>query len=464
MHYAPRLNQPYTPEDMETILGDALRVLEQLGIACGSRAVIDRMTATPGVRYDSGRLKFDPAVVREHVEKVRRRNAAEPNPEPEFQLLSAWCCLNYADPETGEVRPATTDEAARMTRLADAMGAATWSVPVVPGAVPPQLATVTAEYVALANSRKLGGFMPVMDSREIELLIEMNLAVGRTFHLVEQVSISPLRFNDHGLESALAFLGRTDCRVQLTGAIPTLGSTVPLSVRSALAETVAESLALSLAGLRLGFGAGGFGAELKPFDFQYATIGFGPAEESLLWAVSRQMAAFLNGRHGWFGSFHSMARWPDGQASSERAAGVLTQAFLGARRFRGAGQLAVDEIYSPQQAVIDLDILDHVARIVRGLDPLAIAGDVVEELAAGVAEGSFLGERATVKGYRQLLLRPKLFHHYNTGHWRNLGCPALLAESWQRAKELIDGNEFHLPEAASRDLDRIYRRATKLLA
>jgi len=462
VHYHPQLNRPYTNEDLEGILTDALRVLRELGIACEHRETIDRVTAQPGMTFDDGRLRFDPDTMRSHVDEVRRRNSATPDSEPEFEALTSWCCLNYADPETGQVRPPTTEDAAQMTRLMDARGCSYWSIPLVPMDVPPQHATLTGEYIAMKHSRGLGGFMAVLDPEEIELLIEMNQAVGRTYLLDEQVGISPLRFNDHGLEAALKFAGRDDVKVILVGAMPSVGSTTPLPVRSALVQSAAEGLGLSLTSMRLGMGEGGFGAALHPFDFQYTTMPFGSAEAALYYAVSLQMAGFLNGRTSRFGAFRSIARMPDPQAAAERTANALWQAMLGIRRFAAIGQLALDEVFSPQQVIIDDDILSHVARIVRGMDPLA-GSDPVEEIAAGLAAGSFLGERATVKGYRQFMHFPKLFHHYNVGHWKELGSPTILDEAWQRARELIRSNEFELPADQARDLDRIYRKALKTI-
>lgn len=465
MHYRPQLNLPYSNDDLEGILADALRVLARLGIACEDRGTVDRVTAAPGVTRDAGRLKFDPDVLREHVADVRQRNAALTDNEPDFEALPAWCCLNYADPETGEVRPPTTEDTVQMTRLMDARGCGDWSVPLVPADVDPRHATLTGEYVAMKHSRRLGGFMPAMDPVEIELLIEMNQAVGRTYHLVEQVSISPLRFNDLGLASALRFAGRDDVQVTLTGAIPSVGSTTPFPVRSALVETVAEGLALSLTTARLGLGQGGFGAGLQAFDFQYTTMPFGSPESMLYSAVSMQMSAFLNGRPSRFGGFRSMARRPDAQAAAERAASVLWGALLGARRFRGCGQLALDEVFSPQQAIIDDDILAHVARLIRGLDPLASGGgDPVDQIAEGLQMGTYLGQEATVRGYREFCHFPTLFHHWSVDQWRTRGEPAILAEAWDRAREQIAACEFHLPADQERALEQVYRRALREVA
>jgi trimethylamine:corrinoid methyltransferase-like protein len=279
---------------------------------------------------------------------------------------------------------------------------------------------------------------------------------------VEQIAVSPLRFNDHGLEAALHFAGRQDIRVLLTGSMACVGSTAPLPIRSALVQLAAEGTALSIAGERLGFGAGGIGGELFPFEFQHALLVFAGPEDMLYWSLVKHMMEFLNGRGpGRWGSFHSMARQPDAQAAAERTALALWQAMHGVRRFRGSGQLAIDHVFSPQQAIIDDEILAVVAHVVRGLDPLAGAADAVAEIAEGLEGGTFIDRDATAKGFRAVSFFPKLFHRYNVGRWHGLGEPTVLAEAWEKAQEQIRSCDFRLERDRQRKVDRIYEKAKK---
>jgi len=461
--YRPQLTRPYTDDQLEGMLTDALRVLETIGVECNEPGAVERVTAEAGVTHDGGRLKFDPDAMRAHIAEVRERIAATEDVEPPFEALTAWCCLNYADPETHEVRPPTTEDAIRMTRLMDARGCSNWSIPLVPADVNPRHRTLACEYIALANSRGLGGFTPATDKREIEYLIDMYQAAGRTFLLDEQIGISPLRFNDEGLAAALHFAWRDDVNVILVGPIPSVGSTTPFSIRSAVVQSVAESLALSLTTVRLGLGEGGFSAGLQSFDFQYLTMPYGSAEATLYTALTARMTEHLTGRTPRTGGFRSMARMPDAQAAAERTAYVLWQALLGCRRFRGVGQLAIDEIFSPEQVIIDDAILAHVERIVRGLDPMASGGDVVDEIAAGLAAGGFIAEEATVANFRDQMLFPDLFCHYNVGHWRSIGAPTVCADAWARARQQLATWDFQLPTDRRKELDRIYNEAIRTI-
>jgi len=460
--FHPRLTSPYSPQDLEAMRGDTLAVLEKVGIACSEPETVERVTSKPGVRWENGRFFFAADAAAEHISRVRQTILSSPEQEPAFALLAPWCCLNYLDPETGHLRPATTQDAITATRMMDGRGYTFWPIPLVPRDVPPQHATLTAEYIALTHSRGLGGFMSVSTTEEIEFLIEMNQAVGRTYLLDEQIGISPLRLDDHGLARALHFQGRKDVRVILVGAMPAFGSTTPLSVRAAVVQVAAESVALSIVSERLGFGAGGFGGEIFPFDFQYAGIVFGGPEDMLLMSATHQFVEFLNGRPKRTGAFHSMAKAPDAQAAAERTAGALWQALLGVRRFHGAGQLAVDEVFSPQQAVIDEEILRFVERVVKGIEPMEDV-DVTAEIASGISAGTYLDQERTAAGFRQFSFWPVLFRRQSVGRWRMEGEARILDRAWEIAKEEIAKSDWRLSDARAKDLEKVYRRALEAI-
>ena len=191
MNYKPGLNKPYTDQDMQGILDDTLRVLKEIGIECNESQTIERVTAEPGVSWDAGRLYFDIDTMNKYIDLLRKENLGKgPFEEPAFEATPAWCCLNYADPDTGEVRSPTTEDAIQMTRLMDGFGGHDWAIPLVPRDINPRHVSLLCEYIALSNSRSLGGSTAVMDITEIEFMIEMHQSVGRTYLLDEQVGIS----------------------------------------------------------------------------------------------------------------------------------------------------------------------------------------------------------------------------------------------------------------------------------
>ena len=145
-------------------------------------------------------------------------------------------------------------------------------------------------------------------------------------------------------------------------------------------------------------------------------------------------------------------RWPSArrQAACERTASVLWQAMFGVRHFGAVGQLSVDEVFSPQQAVLDRAILGYVERVIKGLD-LQSPTDALALIREGVEAKSYIGAEDTVSRYRGFYDFPDLFRHWNLGRWRAEGEPDLLREAWDRAQAEIATSTFRLSEEQQRE-------------
>jgi trimethylamine:corrinoid methyltransferase-like protein len=454
----PSVAPPLSDADLASLLDGALLVLAEIGVECTDETIASRIVASPGISHASGRLRFAPDAVRSHLDA--RRAASAPEDDRRLSMSGCWAGLNYCDPETLHVRPSTSDEAAQMARLWDARGLS-GVVPLQPGDVPPALVTLAAERIALTRSRYLGGALTVTDPEEVRFLRDMNLAAERRYQLREQVAISPLRLNCAGVRTALQFQGDPDLDVGLAGAIPIAGATCPLDPRAALVQATAEALAFDLISLALGFG-GGLGLRVEPFDFRYSGIVFGSPEWCLYRATVLRMTEYLTGQTVRGGLFRSTAKAPDEHAACERTATVLWQALLGVRHFGAVGQLAVDEVFSPQQAVIDREILAYVQRVIDGLD-LSADPDPVALIREGVATGSFIGTDDTASRFRDLYWFPDLFRHWSVNRWRAEGAPSILSEAWARAKEEIATSTHTLRREQEREIDALYARAQEYL-
>jgi trimethylamine:corrinoid methyltransferase-like protein len=457
--WSPSIAPPLNASETEEIYHQALEVLEKIGIECDHEETTQRLIDEVGASYSNGRIHFPAASVDAHVNARRAQLQATGGDEPAFSMTGCWCCLNYCDPETLDVRPATSDEVALMARFWDAREIS-GAVPVLPGDVPPELATLAAEHIGLTHSRGLGGKLTVMDPEEVRFLVDMNLAAGRTYNLVEQVSISPLKFNAKGLDALAGFLDTPDVRVKLGGSIPMAGATCPLDPRGAAVQAVAERLSLDFLCTVLGVDGPGIKIRIEPFDFQYSTIVFGSPEWCLYAGVALSVNAYLLGGPDRNGMFRSVAKQPDAQAACERTASVLFQAAMGVRCFGAVGQLAVDEVFSPQQAVIDGEILAYAQRMAKGIE-LDGGGDILDLIREGVDAGQFIGVPDTTNRFREFYDFPELFRHWNAGRWRTEGSPSILSEAWTRAQERIASSTFQLPQDQQESVDRIYAKASE---
>jgi len=452
----------WSNEDSARVLEQARRILSEIGVHC-EHAPMRELLSGWGAEPLDERLRFPDVAVDEHLAGMR---PTQDEPDMEAPTLTAggcWAALFYCDPESLEVRPATTPEAIRMARLWDARGI-DGVVPLVPGDVPPALVTVAAERIGLIHSRHLGGMLTVTDPEEVRLLRDMNLAAGRRYGLHVQVGISPLRLNSEGLDAVMAFRDDPDVEVHLGGAIPMAGATCPLEPLGALAQSLAEEIALSIVKTVLGQERGSISLRVEPFDFQYSTIVFGSPEWCLYRTLVSEVVRYMTGTTPRSGSFRSNGKQPDEQAACERTASVLWQALLGVRHFGAVGQLSVDEVFSPQQAIIDNEILAYVQRLVRGMPGFDAPGDPVEVIRQGIAEGGFAGLPETSSQFRDMFDFPGLFRHWNVGRWHREGGPSVLAEAWARAQERMAESTYQLEPARAAEVDRLYERAADYLA
>lgn len=457
--WRPSLIPPWASSDLEKILDDALAVLEKIGIECTHQGARERLAGWGGVSFAGDRVHFAREQVKDHLAKQRASIGEAPDEDDAvLSMGGCWAGLNYCDPESQEVRPASSREAAQMARLWDARGTS-GVVPLMPGDVPPELVTLAAERIALENSRCLGGSLTVIDPEEVRFLIDMNAAAGRRYELVEQVGISPLKLNALGLDTALLFLDNPDVEVSLTGSIPMAGATCALDPRSAVVQSAAERIALEILCSVLGMAGEGMAIRVEPFDLQYLAIVFGSPEWCLYRALVLQMTEYLAVAPARNGMFRSVAKRPDAQAACERTASVLWQALLGVRHFGAVGQLSVDEVFSPQQAVIDREILGYVQRVIEGLELDPGRCDAVQLIRQGLEEGTFIGLADTASRCREFYYSPDIFRHWNVGRWRAEGEPSVLAEAWARAKEEISHSTFRLDDDRQREVSKIYAKA-----
>lgn len=444
----------------ERIVDGALRVLERVGVACSHRGFIERLTSYDGVRFEKGKLLFSAELVSSLIDELK---GGEPGEEG-FSVHAPWCAMALFDHLKGEVREARTEDAVRMTKFCDAMGLKGGPIPVIPSDVPRELLSIVCERICLLNSRGLGGGLPVRRQEEVEVLAEMNLAAGRRYNMVIQFVISPLRFDDEAVDLLLKNLENPDLNLYPAGPIPMAGLSAPLPFPAAIVQSLAESLACYLSVRLLSEGRlRPFELRVEPFDMRYMTLVYGSPEWCIFNAVAREVYEHITGRPNRWGSFRSASKRPDQQAAAERTASVILQAIMGARRFGAVGQLSVDEVFSPQQALIDREILAYVSRLMEGLE-LGDGGDPLELIAEGARRGGYLDHPSTLKLFRRMYWDPELFKHWSLKQWLESGSPSLEEITAEQVERMIAEHRFELEPGAREEIDRIFEKAVQILS
>ena len=164
---------------------------------------------------------------------------------------------------------------------------------------------------------------------------------------------------------------------------------------------------------------------------------------------------------------HTTASTPGPQAQIERATSAMLGVLGGYTQFGQIGQLALDDVWSPAQLILDLDIVEHAARSARSPEPAP--GLEIEQLAAvvhdAVSSGRIFAEHeSTLANMRSQFHEPTVLQRLGRPQWMGVGCPDLVADAQRRADELIDTYEHEPPQDTLRELRKIYERGKERLA
>lgn len=466
----PTLSVPFSSADFDSILQGAARVLNDVGVLCESDNIRTMLASFKGARQDGQRVYYGRAGVEEILAGMRAipGDAAE----PAFSWGGPWCTISLADAESGQIRQATLKDSADATRLLAAMGANIGVCPLSSAAdVPPQMSNLSNLRTLFLHSPTGQTLTNQPSAKEIPFAREMGQVVGRKPTAFVMAMISPLRFEDKSLEYFLEHRDEPGVFLFPASGMPCVGSTAPMDLLGAMIQTVAESMASNACSATFGMDMGDMTVRCDPFDMRYGNYVIGSPEYHLLDMACRGIYHHMHGRLQRGGSFRTMAKMPDAQATHERSMTVLMQALQGARRFGGVGQLSLDEVFSPEQAVIDREILHQVERTVRGMEfrtdegGKAALDETVDLIGRGAKAGSFLALDETLDGYRDFFTFSELFQYNNASTWQSSGGKSVLGRAAEEKQRLLkDAPRYAVSEQQAKDIEKIYLAAQKALA
>ncbi|MHB0875401.1 MAG: trimethylamine methyltransferase family protein, partial [Anaerolineae bacterium] len=434
-------------EQIERIHAEAIGLIERVGLCVDHAATLRRLAGQTGVTIDGTRVRFRADLVESAIAAQRYPVAATGG---DFAINSGAYELNVTDLQTGAIRPSTYQDLVDLTKLAHSYGM-TGSAPVRPLDLPPLLQELAMYKASWEYSdRRPGGIFdanPMSSVEAADYIYEMAQAIGEPFAIGLWI-ISPFTVTTEQLELIEHFQSRG---VRLwVATMPVAGTTAPIFLPAAYTQSVAELLA----GLTLIYLLAN-GAPVNcsiidsvrayPFDMRYASFVYGSPEDLLATLLQIQ----LNGRYGIpvvAKSLLTMSKQPDAHAAAEKAAHTVAAALAGARTFTCAGLLAVDEIYSAEQVVIDYEIVQYARRVCQGFDfsDEALAVPAIEEV--GLAGGNFLGHESTLAHYRQATWEPDLFTHTTLRQWQERGATDLALRAREIARQRIAAHEYALAE------------------
>lgn len=446
----------------------AKSILAEIGMQIHHDAARECLAAA-GFRVDGERVFFEPAVVETYVDEMRRAIAARPaRPEPaddgRLSLSISSYSLWVQDLDSGEIVPYTSDRLIEMTKLVDTLtDDRVYGVPPgIPRDVHPDLHPLAQYRIAALYSRQ--GASPVDPTSAITVnhLLDMAEVMGDPIHSLPVYLPSPLRLGGESLDVVLACLDRLS-HISVSS-MPSTGANAPLHPFGALALAAAELMGglvtlAELTGKPVTFGVGIF-----PFDLRAGSQVFG-SPENLRYQM---LCDDFNRFYGWPpsrgpGNTYVMSKLPDSQAAADKAAIMAWGASLGQRHFGAAGTLSLDDIFSAEQLLVDVEIRDWVEAAIRGpwLGEEAVE-DWLAEMKAGVAR-SFVGLDSTLDYYKAQTWYPRRFERGAIGQWIAKGRPRLSDRLRDEARQRIAGHQFELDADRRQEVERIYAAAQRAI-
>lgn len=447
--------------DVKKVHSDACRLLERIGIHVPRADLRERLEKTGKVKFSGERALLKGEVIEAFVEEMRSRSSGNMERDDKELVIfpSSWSFF-YVDPISLEVKPYDKEHLIQFTKLVDSFrgSGVEGSAPGWVQDEPPLMRPIVSYYIQCRYSR--GAHFPgiAYEIRTLKWMKEMAEVMGHDFGIGVE-TFSPLSFSGNSLDVALHF--SNEIRDVGLDPMPIVGITAPLDWHAAWAQSVAENIGGYILLRLLGFERVYPSFRLFTGSMRSGVISFGAPEYALLLLMRIKVREFYKIPIGVAESMLTTAKLPDHHAATEKATLTLFAALTGYRVFEGAGTLSLDEIFSPQQFIIDIEVRDYIARILHGAGGMSIR-DAIELVKEGLEDGNFLAAPFTATEWRNVYWCPRLFHQTPFSQWKKMH-KRVLEDAWEIAKEKIAEHDYELDEDKVRELEAIIQKARKEL-
>lgn len=472
MNYKPLTISPVLDtQTLERMYQAALDMLARTGLRVDHPEIGAEIAARKGFALVEDRVRVSPERVREWQEGYRKRHAAHrwrPSTEGPLDLIYATSDRSklIAEPDGRTVRAMTTEDVIAGTKLIHMLAGrgvhgCTAGVPCdVPVALQPlEQFMIGAQYCGAGGATSW-----VTNIATAEIIRDMNKVYGRAFGQSVWCP-SPLVLG--GPELGMLWHFRREVVYAGVGTMPAMGISGPCDPVALFTLSVAESIggATILEELLPGVPVD-IGPHPEPAEMRGGAMIFGSPEFHLLDLMHKEVYEYLGSDYSVKHILTSVSV-PNLQCQVERATSAILGVLGRYRGFEPVGQLGIDVVWSPEQLLLDLDIIADAKRIgdgaysAPGLE-LERLGEVVEEV---VASGSaFVGHETTARNFREQYTHPRVLQRLVPSQWEAAGKPEVLAEAQRQAEELIAAYEYEPPQDILRELRVIHEKARERLA
>jgi trimethylamine:corrinoid methyltransferase-like protein len=457
----------FTSVQIEWILDNAARLLEEVGIAVKNNEYLQRLSKM-GFKTEGDRVKIDRSRFNAQLEQSRAMSDSEftPKKQGHFNTHISAYSNTYEKHDTGAFEPITDISNQKMggfvSHLSKMYPGLASNCPGHPLEVPADLQFLRQ---AVNSYNWCEGFrsMEPVSLKIAPYQFEICEVMGTPYESLPIYLASPLILAGESFD--IVMQNAHKLKSVWVGSMPSLGAVTPLNIPGAYAQTIAETLGCAVITQELTGLKTDLSNSIFYFDFRATSMPFGTPEKLVLEFMNTEVWSKIRGQKIHIGSIdiHTNAPRAGIQAAVEKASLTMAGAMKGAKHFHTVGTIGMDEVFSPLQLVLDMEMLNHVEKIVEGIPVCDFDGDFIEEVRQGIIS-SYMQSDRTLNNYKDYNWNPRFFNRVSFETFVSQD----LKDAEQKARDLITDlmkrePVWRLDELRAREIEALYEKAEKSL-
>ena len=450
----------FTDSQIEQIRDGALSILSEIGVKLGRQELIDKLAAI-GFHVSGSFVHIDKKTALKKIQS--QKGDCSPSVKQPFSTSLSAYPHTYENID-GSFCKITTESNAAMGNFA--ANAARMLFPNTNVSCPGHPQDVAPELQFFRHA--VNSFVWCKDYHPMETTsiksalyyFELCENMGKPITGAPIYVASPLNISGESLDIAVKFSDRLN-RVYVSS-MPSFGVSTPLNLVAAYAQTLAETVGGAVIYEALTGVPAGYATNIFAFDFYDTTLPFGTPEKLLLEWTNMEVAAKVSG--GEYGGpqstdIHTNAPRCGIQACAEKASLITAGALLGATNFHTAGTLAMDEVFSPVQLLLDMEMIAHAQKIADGMPNENFDGDLLNEVREGLKNGYMMSDR-TLDNMKNYIWRANYFTRKTFGSYINKPFPAEIEKARAKAEAIMNMPPvWKICDELEAEAERIYEAA-----
>ncbi len=470
----------------------SVRLLAKHGMLIEDDFWRKRILNHQGTSEKNNRIHFSEALIREAIpfgkESGFKLDWTEDSflfrkndPEPDgARLRVGGFSLSIFDPELNRIRPSKTSDMEEALMLCDVLGIG-GHYPCSATDIHPALRNIMAHKMCLTKSR-VNSTHVCTGLEQAEIIYAMHEVIGLEAQMPLTLTvITPFRIEETNLKNIRAFMEK-DVDKRSIRIVPVgyglSGMNYPITIAGSWAMCIAEHMGLYLAallvesGFKIAPSVGPTG--ISPIDFRKMSIACGNPNQAFFTFANSVLVHALFGekRDGvWEPEvpLWTCSPFPDEQAAIEKMSSALMGCQRGAKMYGRLGNLCVDDVFSCEQMLLDIELVNHAREAIQAFSKVDNFMDM-ENLEKEVEDfvqndASFMMADSTMKNLRTF--SPETGKYFFRGKLASLKVNNLsraLQKASDEKKELLKKYNFKLDNNKEKAIENIYLFAEKKFA